>query len=369
MIRPTPPSSPARDTSPGGPGSPAAAAEAGTVLVSRDDEHALIRDVLARHGATPEDAATQADMLVEGDLRGHASHGIRRLPVLAGRLAAGLAVSAVEPEFEWRGDAALAVDGRRGLGPVVIHRALGMLLERAATTGVAVASIRNAGHAGMLAPYLERAAAAGAASIGFTVSEALVHPWGGATAMVGTNPIGIGVPTLGEPLILDMSTSQVSAGRILDHAARDEPIPLGWAVDADGNPTTDAVAAAGGALAPFGGAKGYALGLAIEALVGVLAGTAFGRDVRGTLDVEHPPTKGDVFVVFAPGTLGAPEGGAGAALAGLTAYLDAVRDSGDAVAVPGDRARAERAARLADGIPLDAALWDRVTDLRNGARP
>ena len=338
----------------------------GVVRVSRDEEHALIVAVLARHGATAGDAAVQADMLVEADLRGHASHGIRRLPVLAGRLAAGLAVSGVEPDTRWRTGSALAIDGRRGLGPVVVHRALDLLLDRVAATGVAIASIRNAGHAGMLAPYLERVTAAGCAAIGFTVSEALVHPWGGATAMVGTNPIGIGIPTLGEPFVLDMSTAQVSMGRILDHAARDEPIPAGWAVDAGGRPTTDAAAAAGGAISPFGGAKGYALGLAIEALVGVLAGSAFGRDVHGTLDVEHPPSKGDLFVVFSLDALAA-----GGSLASLTSYLDAVRGSGDAarVAVPGDRARAERAARLTGGIPLDAALWDRVTALQIGATP
>src|SRR5690606_35745263 len=147
-----------------------------------------------------------------------------------------------------------------------------------------------------------------------------VHPWGGSIAMVGTNPIGVGIPTQGEPFILDMSTSEVSVGKVLDYAARGEPIPLGWAVDEQGKPTTDAEAGARGALAPFGGAKGYALGLAFEALVGVLAGSQYGRDVHGTLDVEHPPSKGDLFVVFSLDSLGAT-----ASLGGLTSYFDAVR--------------------------------------------
>jgi L-2-hydroxycarboxylate dehydrogenase (NAD+) len=334
-----------------------------TVVVSPGEEIAVIADALVRHGATPADARVQAETLVEGDLRGHASHGIRRLPVLVGRLRAGLAVSGVEPEFSWRTDAALAVDGRRALGPVAAHRALDLILDRAATTGVAIASIRNSGHVGMLAPYLERIVATGNAGIALTTSEALVHPWGGATAMVGTNPIGIGIPTLDEPFILDMSTSQVSVGKLLDYAARGEAIPPGWAVDEAGRPTTDAAAGARGALSPFGGAKGYALGLAVEALVGVLAGSAYGRDVHGTLDVEHPPSKGDVFVVFALDALGAS-----ASLGGLTSYFDAVRASGSdsPVSIPGDRARRERATRMTEGIPLDAALWDRALALRNG---
>lgn len=326
-----------------------------TVVVSSDEERSLITSALVRHGATEADAARQADMLVEADLRGHASHGIRRLRVLVGRLDAGLAVSGVEPDFRWRTEAALEVDGRRNFGPVVLHGAIDRLLERAATTGIAMASVRNTGHAGMLAPYVERIAAAGCAGIALTVSEALVHPWNGTTAMVGTNPIGVGIPTTGEPFVLDMSTAEVSVGRILDHAARGEAIPLGWALDEHGEPTTDAAAAARGAVSPFGGAKGYALGLAFEALVGVLAGSAFGRDVFGTLDVEHPPTKGDLLVVFSIDALGAS-----GRLAGLSAYFDDVRASaraGSAVAVPGDRARAARAERLRDGIPIDAALW------------
>ncbi len=337
-----------------------------TVVVSPEEEHAVIAEALVRHGATPGDADLQAATLVEGDLRGHASHGIRRLPVLAGRLAAGLAVSGVELGTEWRTESALVVDGRRALGPVAAHRALDLLLDRAATTGIALASIHNAGHVGMLAPYLERIVATGNAGLALTVSEALVHPWGGATAMVGTNPIGVGIPTLAEPFILDMSTAEVSMGKILDHAGRGVPIPLGWAIGPDGEPTTDAAEAAKGAIAPFGGAKGYALGLAIEALVGVLAGSAFGRDVHGTLDVEHPPTKGDLFIVFSLDALGAT-----GSLAGLTRYFDAVRENGGAapVAIPGDRARAERAARNTAGIPLDAAVWERALALRNGASP
>jgi L-2-hydroxycarboxylate dehydrogenase (NAD+) len=335
-----------------------------TVVVSPDEVRAVIADALVRHGAVPDEAATQAATLAEGDLRGHASHGIRRLPVLVERLRNGVTVSGVEPVFEWRTDAALAVDGRRGFGPVVAHRALDLLIDRVATTGLAVASIRDAGHVGMLAPYLERITATGNAGLMLSISEALVHPWGGATAMVGTNPIGVGIPTLAEPFILDMSTAEVSMGKILDYAARGENIPLGWAVDEHGVPTTDAVAASRGAVSPFGGAKGYALGLAFEALVGVLAGSAFGRDVHGTLDTEHAPTKGDLLLVFSFEKLGAT-----GSLAGLTTYFDAVRASGGAapVAIPGDRARAERAARADAGIPLDAAVWQRALELRDGA--
>ncbi len=332
-----------------------------SVVVRAEELRASIASPLVAFGATSGDAETQAGMLVEGDLRGHHSHGARRLPVLLERLKAGLIVSGVDAEHDWRAAAALHVDGRRGFGPVVGYGAVDAIAERARETGVALAAVRNCGHLGMTAPYVERLAAANCVGMAFTVSEALVHPWGGTRALVGTNPIGIGVPTGGEPIVLDMSTAAISAGKILDYAARDQPIPEGWAVDAHGAPTTDAHAAAEGAISPFGGPKGYALGIALEALVGVLAGTAFGTDVHGTLDVDKPATKGDLFLAISLDALGAD-----AAAGPLTAYLDEVRASGrdgGAVDVPGDRARRLRAERLRDGIPLDAALWARIGEL------
>lgn len=329
----------------------------GTVTVDVDAVRSVVGAVLVRHGVTPTEAAIQAGHLVEAELRGHPSHGILRVPVLVDRLTAGVATSGDAAEYVWRTESALAVEGHGALGPVVVHRVLDLLLDRAATTGVALAVIRGGGHLGMLAPYLERIAAAGSAGIVLTTSEALVHPWGGSTAHVGTNPIGIAVPSDGDAVILDMSTAATPVGRLHDYAGRGEPIPLGWAVDADGRPTTDAAAALQGSISPFGGAKGYALGLALEALVGVLAGSAFGRAVRGTLD-DHPSTKGDVVVVFSLDALGAS-----ASLAGLADYLDEVRGSGPTVTIPGERARRDSAARAAAGVSLDATVWNRVLAL------
>jgi L-2-hydroxycarboxylate dehydrogenase (NAD+) len=331
------------------------------VVVEAQEAHALIVDALRSRGATETDAVVQAEMLVEGDLRGQHSHGIRRLPVLAERLTNGVTTSGTDPVLTWTGDARVHVDGRRGLGPAVAHRAMEALIPAARTHGISIASVANAGHIGMLAPYVERLAAEGFIGIVLTVSEALVAPWGGKRAMVGTNPIGIGVPASPDPLILDMSTAAVSAGKIHDYAARGQAIPLGWAVDADGTPTTDAAAAADGAISAFGGPKGYALGLAFEAVVGLLAGSAFGRDVHGTLDTDRPPTKGDVFIAV-------PADRENSALAAYLELLRAEGEVGRPVLVPGDRARALRAERLRNGIPLDAHLWAEVQSLSSTKR-
>lgn len=333
------------------------------VVVAADQLHDVILQILVSEGATIRDATQQASQLVEGDLRDHHSHGVRRLPVLVGRLRHGLINSGTPIGASWLTECFLSVDGRQGFGPPVAFRALDLIMERAARTGIAVAAVRNANHVGMIAPYLERMVDQNMIGIGLTTSEALVHPWGSALAMVGTNPVGIGVPTGAAPLVLDMSTGSVSMGKVLDHAARGAPIPETWAVDGSGRPTTDARAAAAGALSPFGGPKGYALGLALEALVGVLTGTSFGTAVTGTLDTTDPATKGDVYVCLSVDRLGLEPH-----LAALEEYLGQVRASGaegSTVSVPGDRARSVRAERLVNGIPLDAEVWQRTLDLCN----
>ncbi len=338
---------------------------AGTdVMVSAEELTDVITRVLVQEGATAEDARHQAAILVEADLRAQHSHGVQRLPVLVGRLRAGLIRSGYEVVTEWAGSALLRVDGGRGFGPAVARHALSAITQRAVSTGVALAAIRNSNHVGMLAPYVESIAHGGQIGLAFTTSEALVHPWGGARALVGTNPIGIAVPTGDVPLVLDMSTAAVSMGKVLSHLAEGEPIPPGWAVDVAGVPTTDAEAATRGALSPFGGAKGYALGLALEAMIGVLTSTAFGTDVKGTLDTEHVATKGDVFVAISPESVDLP-----AIQDRLTGYLDELRASGGSerpVTVPGDRARTVRQERLDGGIPLPAHAWRRAVELLRG---
>ena len=331
-----------------------------TIRVSADAALEVCTAALTRHQATEADALIQARQLLEAEIRGHSSHGLLRLPLLVARLKRGLIVSGLDPTFTWTG-AALAVDGRAGFGPVVAGRVLDELFDRVLTTGVAAAAIRNSHHLGMLAPYVERIAEASFVGVVMTTSEALVHPWGGRSALIGTNPIGIGVPSASGAVSLDMSTSAISAGKIIDHAERGVPLPIGTAVDASGNPTTDAVAARSGAISPFGGAKGYALGLALEALVGLLSRTAFGTDVHGTLDSEHPTSKGDIIIVLSPAAFGADP-----ADPALEAYLDRVRASGvegTRIPIPGDRARAHRARRIANGIDIDRGSWERASAL------
>ncbi|MDX3926265.1 MAG: Ldh family oxidoreductase [Shinella sp.] len=329
------------------------------ILVDRLREMTVA--LLEKHGVPLDAAHLQADLLLEAELRALPSHGLQRLPLLLSRLDKGLTNATARGKGTWKRDAFLSVDGERGLGPVVMMGAMHSMRVRVKETGLTVAAIRNANHIGMLAYYAHAAASCGMIGIVMSTSEALVHPFGGTQAMLGTNPVAIGIPAGDDPFVLDLATSIVSMGKINNHAMRSIPIPFGWAVDADGHPTTDPQAAKAGAIAPFGNAKGYGLGLAIELLVAALAGSDLAPDVRGTLDDTHPANKGDLLILIDPSA------GAGSG-AELAAYLDRLRlsrplDPAQPVAVPGDGARARRAAALQAGIELPQPLFEHLMAL------
>lgn len=327
-----------------------------TQIVSHGEARDTGLRAMGLAGVPDDHAATQIDLLLAAELSDRPSHGLLRLPRIIERIRNGVADPVTEGEATWRAEAFLQVNGQRGLGPVVAGAALAAITARAHRTGIAVAAIANNNHLGMLGWYAERVAAAGQVAIAMTTSEALVHPWGGRTAMLGTNPIAVGVPAEPDPFVLDMATSRVAMGKIHDYAHRGEPIPSDWALDAAGDPTTDPEVAKHGAIAPFGGAKGYGLGLAFEVLVTALTGAALGTAVVGTLDSDRPCNKGDVFIVVEPQ--------ADAAVS-ISAYLDAVRACppsrlGSPVLVPGDGSRRRRTERMDTGIRVADDVWNEI---------
>ena len=324
-----------------------------------------IRDVcevaLVLAGVPKDHATIQVDILLEAEMRGRPSHGLRRLSRIIERIKNGVADPRTKGSLAWRGSALLDVDGGRGLGPIVACTALDALCERVGETGVAVAAIGNNNHLGMMAWYAERIAQRGYILIALSTSEALVHPWGGARALIGTNPIAIGIPASPRAFVLDMATSLVSMGQIHDYAAQNKPIPAHWALDANGRPTTDAAVAAKGAIAPFGEAKGYALGLALELLVTSLTSAALGPAVVGTLNSTAVCNKGDVFIVIDAAS-------SSAMASSIGAYLELIRtdppaDGFDRIFIPGDRSLAIRAQRLQDGIEVAAEVWSNILKL------
>ena len=319
--------------------------------------------VLINAGVKRTAAEIQIGALLAAELKGHASHGLLRLPRLVRRIRNGVANPNSTGKHQWIGQSLLHVDGGHGLGPVVAQHAIDALSDRLETTGIALAAISKSNHIGMLAYYAERMAQNGQIAIVLSTSEALVHPYGGRFAMLGTNPIAIGVPAGERPFVLDMATSKVSMGKIHHYSDTGQELDAGWALDGKGEPTTDATAAKAGAIAPFGGPKGYALGLAFEVLVGALTQCALGTEVVGTLDSDKLCNKGDLIFAIKPRS--------GAASHAIEGYLDAVRSTpaiqpGDTVTVPGDRSAAREAAIRENGITLPAQLAAELRALSAG---
>ena len=330
------------------------------VLVSAKELQSTSTAALMKVGVPRESAETQVGLWLEAELRGHPSHGILRLPRMVERIKNGVASASATGLGSWRAAAHYDVDGQNGLGPVVARKAIAKISECARKTGIALSTVRNSNHLGMLAVYADEVASGGQILIALTTSEALVHPWGGRKAMLGTNPIAIGVPAKPHPFVLDMATSIVSMGKIHDLANHGEPLEEGWALDAEGNPTTDAIAAKAGAIAPFGMAKGYALGLAFEVLVAGLTASAFGKDVKGTLDSTEVCNKGDLFIVIEPSinSLADP----------ITQYLDDLRatvptNPSQPVQVPNDRARVSRELAMRQGVSIPVTIWSKIQSL------
>ncbi len=192
-------------------------------------------------GVPPEDAEITADVLVEADLRGINSHGVARLP----RYVKGLREGLIEPQAEVKvvreTPATALLDGGNGLGQVVGVRAMERCIRKAEEVGAAFVSVRNSNHYGIAGYYAMMALPHDMIGVSLTNSRPLVVPTFGKRAMLGTNPISVAVPTKDErPFVLDMATSIVPMGKVEVAHRKGEPLPLGWAVDGEGRPTTDA---------------------------------------------------------------------------------------------------------------------------------
>ncbi len=265
---------------------------------------AFVTAVLEREGARGEEAAVVADALVSADLRGIHSHGVGRLEVYLERLRAGSIRPGADLQVLRDIGAAVWCDAQAGFGIVVAARAMDLAVERAMRYGVGAVGVRNSNHCGMLAYYVTRATERGAIGVALSNADAQVAPWGARSRYLGTNPIAIGIPRPGAwPLVLDMATSAVAHGRIRAAAERGEEIPLGWALDPEGRPTTDPRQALMGALLPFGGAKGSGLAIMVEILAGLLTGSASAPEATPLYESpEQPQRIGHFFLALWPET-------------------------------------------------------------------
>lgn len=261
---------------------------------------ALITFALMRANTSEANARSVARALVLAEADGLKGHGLSRLPMYARQAKAGKVDGNANPVLTKKKPALIAIDAAHGFAYPAIDLAEGALPELARGQGVAAASIHRSHHCGAAGHSVERLAEAGLVAIMFVNTPSAMAPWGGSRPVFGTNPVAFACPLPGRaPLVIDLSLSKVARGNIMAAKQRGEKIPEGWALDANGQPTTDPDAALGGTMVPMGDAKGTALALMVELLAAGLTGANFAADASSFLDDKGPPPgTGQLIVAF-----------------------------------------------------------------------
>jgi uncharacterized oxidoreductase len=319
-------------------------------------------------GVPADEAELVARSLVDANLCGFDSHGIIRVVqyidlIQQGRYQPGAAFDVIKDT-----PALLVADAHQGLGQVQAHRLLGGLIDKARQIGLAGGTLRRCAHIGRLGEYAERAASEGLAFFGTVNSHGhgrRVVPPGGTQGRISTNPLCLGVPTGGDPVVLDIGTCVVAEGKVRVYFNKGEPVPEGWLVDSQGRPTTDPGVLyrdPRGAILPLGGAqayKGFGIGLLLDMLAGGLSGgecsnpraTVLGYNsvLFAVFDIDHFAGEEHFleqvnglaeFVRSCPHAEGVPE-----------------------IMLPGDPERKQRARRQLEGIAVDDGTWGQMVEL------
>ena len=325
--------------------------------VTRVDADAL-RDlcmrIFASCGMMSPDARLLADTLVEADLGGVHSHGVLRVPEYVHKLTGGVDPQG-RPQVVSDDGACLVVDGGNSMGQIGAHFAMERAIERAGELGIAAVAVRGSNHCGAMAYY--SAMALPHDMIGMATTNALptMAPWGGAERILGINPVSFAIPAGDElPIIYDAAFAGSSHGKIRIYHQQGRSLPEGWALDRDGQPTTDAGAAIDGLLQPIGAFKGVGLTLVMGILSSMLSGAAYGTELG---DMQRGPTAGqDGHFVLALriGAFEQPERFKARVDKAIREIHACRRAPGvERMYVPGEREQLTRRDYLRDGIPLN----------------
>jgi len=329
---------------------------------SIDEATALAVKALKRAGAAKAAAQVTAEALVAAEMEGLAGHGLSRVPLYAQHLREGRADGRAKPRVVKKKGGACLVDANGGLAFPATALAVKEAIKRAQRYGIAYVGVTNSHHFGAAAFHLAPIARAGLVGLALTNSPAAINAWGGKKAFYGTNPIAAIFPRRnGDPIVVDLSLTEVVRGKIMLYAKEGKPIPLGWAVDKDGNPTTDPKAALTGSLTAIGGVKGTTLALMVEVLTVALTGAAFSFENDSYFEPGNKPRIGHAILAIDPD-----------ALAGADSYFPRLEvmvtkmlaDAG--VRLPGTRRQQATARARAEGIDIPDALHQ---ELRSLTRP
>ena len=244
--------------------------------------------ILLAEGVDEACAHDVADLLIDAELTGVTTHGVSRLAIYVQRVRAGVVSKEKNIRILNESPSTLVIDAGNTFGAPSAKFAMEACIAKAKETGCCFATVKNSNHFGTGAFYTKLAAKAD--MIGFICTNVTgkIAPYGSKTAYIGTNPFSIAAPSDGDPFLLDMTPTVVALGKLIDAQRLGKPIPLGWALDEEGRPTTDPAAGRRGSLVPIGGAKGSGMAMAVEILAGILSGAGYSRYLHDLYSMDAP---------------------------------------------------------------------------------
>ncbi len=255
--------------------------------------------VFEKAGLASDHAVIMAGSMILADLRGVKSHGIVRIATYIERMEKGVVDPRAAMTYERHTGAAALLDAKNGFGQVAGTIAMAEAIRIARMYGIGMVGVKNSNHFGIASYYSMMALEQGTIGIVMTNASPAIAPFGTTVPLFGTNPLSVAVPAGKEkPIVLDMSMSVVARGKIRYADLIGDPIPQGWALDAQGNPTLDAAQALKGSLVPIGGAKGSGLSFVVDILCGLLTGSSLTGSVKNVTDMSGPALTGHVFIAI-----------------------------------------------------------------------
>jgi len=324
----------------------------------------LARSALETVGTRPDSAASLARAVAAAERDGIHSHGLVYVPIYCEHVQCGKVIGSAVPTVKTPAASSVVVDAASGFAHPAIDVGFERLVPLAKETGIAALAVRNSYNCGALGYHVERLAEQGLVGLGFTNAPASIAPVGGVTPVIGTNPFALATPdgNGAAAFVIDQSASVVAKSEVMMHARTGKPIPVGWALDSEGNPTTDGEVALKGSMLPSGGYKGFGVGLLVEIFAAALAGATLGKDASpfaGT--VGGPPRTGQFFIAVAPDFFSC-----GVFNSRMGSLIQAITDQ-PGCRLPGSRRRSSRPRHERDGVAVEEALIERIETFINPA--
>lgn len=317
----------------------------------------LILEALIACNTSEANALPVASALVAAEIDGQAGHGLSRVSSYCGQAKSGKVNGYANPTASRKAPGFVAVDADGGFAYRAMEMAIDKVAEAAAECGIAAAAIANSHHCGQAGLHVEALAQRGCVALLFANTPHAMAPWGGDTPLFGTNPIAFAAPR-GDalPLVIDLSLSKVARGKIMAAGKRGEAIPEGWALDADGQPTTDPKAALAGSMIPMGDAKGAALAMMVEILAVAVTGANFSFEATSFFDAEGArPGVGQLLIAIDTSRT--------SGFANRMGVLTDAIEAQSGARLPGTKRLGNRANAEAEGIAVSDAMIAEIRKL------